>query len=68
VKAGSEKKADRYTVALEFRRKTPMLCRWPVIRTQPNSRRSASNTGAELVPRARFFSLRTRAASWLKQT
>jgi len=46
VKAGSEKKADRYTVALEFRRKTPMLCRWPLIHTQPNSRCSASNVRA----------------------
>src|SRR5216684_5678141 len=42
-----------------------MLCRRPVLRTQPNSRCSASNTGAEQVLRARFFSLRTRAASWL---
>src|SRR5712664_2441301 len=42
-----------------------MPCRRPVLRTQPNSRCSASITGAEQVLRARFFSLRTRAASWL---
>ena len=29
-------------------RETPMLCRWPVTCTQPNSRCRASNTGAEL--------------------
>jgi len=59
VKAGSEKKADRTPVALYFQRKTPMPCRWPVLRTQPNSRCSASSTGAELVSRARFFRLET---------
>src|SRR3989449_10842280 len=42
-----------------FQRKTPMLCRWPVLRTQPNSRCSASFTGAEQVFRARFFRLET---------
>ena len=57
VKAGNEKKADRNAVALCFQRKTPMLCRWPVLRTQPNSRCSASITGAEQVLRARFFRL-----------
>jgi tyrosine-protein phosphatase SIW14 len=55
VKAGDEKKADRPAVVLKFQRKTPMRCRRPVLRTQPNSRCSASNAGAELVPRARFF-------------
>src|SRR5437879_8825286 len=35
----------------------PMPCRWPVLRTQPNSRCSASSTGAEQVLRARFFRL-----------
>jgi len=64
VKAGSEKKADRTPVALYFQRKTPMPCRWPVLRTQPNSRCSASSTGAELVSRARFFRFRNWAASW----
>src|SRR6266436_95671 len=38
--------------------------RWPVLRTQPNSRCSASTTGAEQVLRARFFRLKTRATSW----
>jgi hypothetical protein len=64
VKAGSEKKADHLAVALYFQRKTPMPCRWPVLRTQPNSRCSASSTGAELVSRARFFCFRNWAASW----
>jgi len=45
-----------------------MPCRWPVVCTQPNSRCSATNAGAELVPRARFFSLKTRAASWMQRT
>src|SRR5882757_5551250 len=35
----------------------PMPCRRPVLRTQPNSRCSASSTGAEQVLRARFFRL-----------
>ena len=41
-----------------------MPCRWPVLRTQPNSRCSASSTGAKLVSRARFFRFRNWAASW----
>ena len=58
------KKTDRCPVALHFSRKTPMLCRWPVVRTQPNSKCPATNAGAEHSLRARFFfSLRTRAAS-----
>jgi len=57
VKAGNDKKADRISLVLFSQRKTPMPCRWPVLRTQPNSRCSASTTGAELVLRARFFSL-----------
>ena len=61
VEAGSEKKADRLTVVPYGQRKTPMLCRWPVLRTQPNSRCSATITGAEQVLRARFF----RLASWV---
>jgi hypothetical protein len=55
VKAGSEKKAGRYAVALYFQRKTPMPCRWPVLRTQPNSKCSASSTGAEQVFALDFF-------------
>ena len=57
MQADSEKKADRRSVVLKFQRKTPMPCRWPVLRTQPNSRCSASSTGAEQVLRARFFRL-----------
>src|SRR5260370_9134747 len=34
-----------------------MPCRWQVLRTAPNSRCSASTTGAEQVLRARFFRL-----------
>jgi hypothetical protein len=55
VKAGNEKKADRFPVALYLQRKTPMLCRWPVLRTQPNSRCSASFTDAEQVFALDFF-------------
>jgi len=55
VEAGSEKKAGCRAAALNFQRKMPMPCLWPVLRTQPNSRCSAAITGAELVPRARFF-------------
>src|SRR5258708_34400954 len=34
-----------------------MPCRWPMLRTQPNSRCSASSTGAEQVLRSIFFRL-----------
>src|SRR5258708_37436594 len=63
-KGGGEKKTDRGTALLKFQSKTPMPRRRPVLRTQPNSKCSASNTGAEQVLRVRFFSLRTRAVSW----
>ena len=46
--------------------KTPMLCRWPVGRTQPHSRCRASNAGAEQVLRARFFRLGPRLVPWLR--
>src|SRR6267143_2155307 len=41
VEADNEKRVDRRSVVLKFQRKTPMPCRWPVLRTQPNSRCSA---------------------------
>src|SRR6266849_5576544 len=62
VRGASEKKADCQAVALKMRRESPMHRRWPVTGTQPNSRCSAKNTGAEQVLRARFYSLKTRAA------
>src|SRR5713101_2662219 len=55
--SGQRKKADCKAVALKFQRKAPTPCRWPVVRTQPNSTCSASCTGAGQVLRARFFRL-----------
>src|SRR6266851_3940925 len=41
-----------------------MLCRWPVVRTQPTRRCSASSTGAGQVLRARFFRFEPGLSSW----
>jgi hypothetical protein len=57
--SGARKKTDCQAVVLRVQSETPMLCRRPVLRTQPNSRCSASIAGAELVFRARFFRLET---------
>jgi len=59
MKAGSEKKADRGAVALKFRRKTPMLCRWLGLGTQPNSRCSATMRARSWQFALVFFRLET---------
>src|SRR5439155_10355862 len=56
-KRATTKKPTVFRSSLFFQRKTPMPCHWPVLRTQPSSRCSASTPGAELVLRARFFRL-----------
>jgi len=59
-KRAAKKKAGAERSHLSSSAKTPMPRRGPVLRTQPNSKCSASNTGAEQVLRVRFFSRRTR--------
>ncbi len=56
-KRAAKKKAGHSPVALKFQRKTPMPCRWPVVRTQPNSRVPRLKYGRGAGIRARFFRL-----------